>query len=36
MIFLILLLSANILLAQNPNEIVKKAIAKLEENDKKN
>jgi hypothetical protein len=35
MIFLILLLSANILLAQNANEIVKKAIAKVEENDKK-
>jgi len=35
MIFLILLLSANILLVQNANEIIKKAIAKVEENDKK-
>ncbi len=35
MIFLILFLSVNILLAQNANEIIKKAIAKVEENDKK-
>ncbi len=35
MIFLVLFLSVNILLAQNANEIIKKAIAKVEENDKK-